>query len=302
MTVDDMNQAIQKGLTTGDHIQPLVILWSIAIITILPITYWRKVFSISVGYGAAIAAISLVLMRTFDVPVVSKPSDYLASPSKLLVLATLLYGIRLAAFLVLRQGTVHGINKQSDIAEGMSRIKSNLLAVGVSFLYACFLLPVLYALRADDAWYGDKRVYVQSTECVGLIMCYLGLLLETVADHQKYMVKHRFGVAYDGTKFVGPTGGLYRICRHPNYLGEVLFWMGIYVTSTFSFGTNMIGWVFSTIGLWSIVSIMLGSTERLERKHKEKYGNQEKFQAWHNHVKAPLFPFVERNLMIWGIK
>lgn len=305
MTFVDIDQAIKDGLrtSTGNHgLQPLLILWAIAIMTVIPITYWRKVFSISVGYGAAIATMSLVLMRTFDVPLLSSPIQYRLSPSVLLVLATLLYGVRLAAFLILRQGTVYGINKQSDIAEQMSRIKSNLLAVSVSLLYACLLLPVLCTLQAHHKRNDDHGICIRFMEYVGLTMCYLGLLMETVADHQKYMVKRRFGAAYDGTEFVGPTGGMYRICRHPNYLGEVLFWMGIYVTSTFSLGTNVIAWVFSTLGLWSIVSIMLGSTVRLERKHNEKYGNQEKFQAWHNHVKTPLFPFVERNLIIWGIK
>jgi len=298
----EMNHGIRDSLKTRHDIQPVLTLWAIAILTVIPITYWRKVFSISVGYGAAIATMSLVLITTFEVPIISSPSHYMESPSKLLVLATLLYGIRLGAFLLLRQGTVRGIHKQSDNTEGMSRIKSNLLATFVSFLYACFLLPVLYVLRADHTWNDSERMYIRFTEYVGLMMCYFGLLLETVADHQKYMVKRHFGAAYDETKFVGPTGGTYRICRHPNYLGEVLFWMGVYVTSIFSFGTNTTAWVFSTIGLWCIVSIMLGSTVRLEQKHQEKYGNQEKFQAWHKHVKAPLFPFVARKLIMWGMK
>lgn len=302
MTLVEVDTGIRDGITAGLHIQPLLILWAIAIITILPLSYVRKVFSISVGYGAAITTMSLVLMRTFQIPIISSPSFYLASPSKLLVLATLLYGVRLTIYLVLRQCTVVGIHKQSDMAEGMSRVKSNFLAVAVAFLYACFQLPVLYALRENYAWYGDKRFHIRLVESVGLIMCYLGLLLETVADHQKYLVKRRFDAAYDETKFVGPTGGVYSLCRHPNYFGEVLVWIGIYITSAYSLGTNTIAWVFSTIGLWSIVSIMLGSTVKLEQKHQEKYGNQEKFQAWHNRVRAPLIPFVEKNLTIWGIK
>jgi steroid 5-alpha reductase family enzyme len=302
MTLVEFDTVIRDGIATGVHIKPLLILWAIAIITILPLTYLRKVFSISVGYGAAITTMSLVLMWTFQVPIISSPSLYLASPSKLLVLATLLYGVRLTTFLVLRQCTVLGIHKQSDMAEGMSRVKSNFLAVTVAFLYACFELPVLYALREDYAWSGDKRIHIRLVEYVGLIMCYLGLLLETVADHQKYLVKRRFGAAYDETKFVGPTGGVYSLCRHPNYFGEVLVWIGIYITSAYSLGTNIIAWVCSTIGLWSIVSIMLGSTVKLEQKHQEKYGKQEKFQAWRNHVRAPLIPFVEKNLTIWGIK
>lgn len=45
-------------------------------------------------------------------------------------------------------------------------------------------------------------------------LCGAGGLLEAVADHQKQAVKNK-----DANKFA--SSGVFRICRHPAYLGEV---------------------------------------------------------------------------------
>ena len=136
----------------------------------------------------------------------------------------------------------------------------------------------------------------------GLATTYLGIVIEAVADQQKYNTKKKAMVAYGDPKFIGPTGGLYSITRHPNYTGELLFWLGLFVCGAVCFEGNVIAWTFSTFGLWSIVSIMLGSTKRLERKQEDMYGKQKKFQDWREQVRWPLIPFVERELTIPGAK
>lgn len=290
---------IQQALVTGKHVQPLLVLWGMSVTTVIPTTFWKKLFTISVGYGCATATMSLVLMWAFDVPIIPQISD-LGSTSHLLVFAALLYGVRLTSFFLLREATVKAINKQGDTVEKFSRGWTILLAIFVSFLYACFVLPILYALRTNDQ--SQDSAHCQFLQILGVGVCYVGLILESVADYQKYSVKRRFGAAYDETRFVGPTGGTYAVTRHPNYLGEILFWIGIYMASATSFGDDFFAWIFSTLGLWSIVSIMLASTKRLEAKHQDKYGDQEKFQEWHARVKAPLIPFVETNFTLPGVK
>ena len=63
-------------------------------------------------------------------------------------------------------------------------------------------------------------------------------------------------------------------------------------------GRNAVAWTFSTLGLWGILSIMLGSTKRLEKKQEDMYGKQEKYEKWKQNVRWPLIPFVERELTI----
>jgi len=59
---------------------------------------------------------------------------------------------------------------------------------------------------------------------VGFSVAFAGLVLETVADEQLYQWRLRGrGDCIDQ--------GLWRYSRHPNYLGEAIFWIGVYVMS-----------------------------------------------------------------------
>ena len=292
-------KSMQTALVEGDGIRPLAALTVVAIATVVPLTLVRKVWSISVGYGASIATQSIVLILAFQVPLVPTfGTDSARSTSQLLVLASLLYGIRLVSFLLLRTFSVKSMEEQGARAERMSRTKATILGFVVSVLYACMVLPVVYALRADGARSAERQVL----QLCGRVLSYLGLVIEAVADQQKYNAKKKARVAYGDPKFIGPTGGLYSITRHPNYTGECMFWTGLFACGAVCFEGSVIAWTFSSFGLWSIVSIMLGSTKRLEKKQEDMYGKQKKFQDWRKQVRWPLIPFVERELKIPGAK
>lgn len=58
---------------------------------------------------------------------------------------------------------------------------------------------------------------------LGVILAFLGLALEAIADSQRasFLTKKN-----NKNKLM--TKGLWRFSRHPNYLGEIVFWWGIY--------------------------------------------------------------------------
>ena len=139
------------------------------------------------------------------------------------------------------------------------------------------MTPNLYALRCNKA------------SVVGVVVAAAGALLEAIADGQKFVVKQKYG---NSNIFCGPTGGVYRICRHPNYLGEVVFWLGMYVSGVGAFGKSIAAWVCSSLGLYGICGIMKNATARLDGKQADKYKGQEAYDLWCEQVKAPLVPFV----------
>ena len=94
-------------------------------------------------------------------------------------------------------------------------------------------------------------------------------------------------------KCVGPTSLVHRIFRHPNYLGEVLFWMELLVGGAPSFGQSIPAWPCSILGVAGIVFIMTKATSGLETRQAEKYGGQDKYEAYKSQVKWPLLPFVK---------
>jgi steroid 5-alpha reductase family enzyme len=72
-----------------------------------------------------------------------------------------------------------------------------------------------------------------------IIISLLGILIEGIADQQKFNFKHK-----------NPHGlcqiGLWRYARHPNYLGEILMWWGVFLLSLSSVNT-----------IWGIISPIL---------------------------------------------
>ena len=126
--------------------------------------------------------------------------------------------------------------------------------------------------------------------------------MEAIADYHKFYVKQqqtkKEGGDNDVSKgdekpeFVGPTGGVYSLTRHPNYTGEVLFWFGQLVGGCPFLGKSIIGWGCSLLGFYGIFSIMTMATKRLDQRQQESYGGQSKYDEWRKSTKAPIFPFI----------
>mmetsp|Transcript_8974 Transcript_8974/g.13263 ORF Transcript_8974/g.13263 Transcript_8974/m.13263 type:complete len:152 (+) Transcript_8974:1-456(+) len=146
--------------------------------------------------------------------------------------------------------------------------------------------PLMYALRAVGADGFGTGIITK----VGIGLAWFGAIVEALADGQKFMVKRS---AKDEETFTGPTGGTYLLCRHPNYLGEVLFWLGLFVAGAPTFGMNAIPWLCGGLGFYGILGIMRNATQRLDDKQKEKYGGQKEYDNYREEVGSPIWPFID---------
>ncbi len=110
-----------------------------------------------------------------------------------------------------------------------------------------------------------------------------GILFESTADMQKSIAK-----AQNPNRFC--DSGLYRIVRCPNYLGEIIFWTGVFVTGITAYN-GVLQWIAAITGYVCIVYIMFGGARRLEIRQNRNYGTDEEYQAY---VKTTpiLIPFV----------
>jgi steroid 5-alpha reductase family enzyme len=243
-------------------------LWAIASAVVIPCTLYRQAFSFSVGYGFSVMAMAIVLGKLFGF-----------SP---LVMASGFYGARLGSYLLLRYVISEEKAKQAKSFDKTPRLQRIPFAASVALFYAFLMTPVLYALRFT----GAENVALQA----GTIIAWVGASLEAIADTQKLVVKQS-KTSKEGT-FAGPTRGVYGLTRHPNYTGEVIFWLGLLVSGLPTFGKSIVGWVCSLLGFYGIYGIMAMATKRLDEKQLEKYGGQEKYDAWRKSVKAPIFPFL----------
>jgi len=263
-------------------------LWAVATAVVAPLTLYRQGWSFSVGYGFSVMAMGIAILNTFQTAPLSGAPLYL-------VTAVIFYGARLGLFLLLRNLTVKSKKEQMKKIDTTPRLQRLPMAASVALFYSFLTTPVLYAARAagrsTPTALAQQQPYLQNISMAGATIAWFGALLEALADGQKFISK----VGWDQKSFVGPTGGVFRICRHPNYLGELIFWFGVLVGGAPSFGVksvaSIIPWVCSSFGLFGIYGIMTGATKRLDAKQKENYGGQGKYDTWRQSVTSAIFPF-----------
>ena len=87
------------------------------------------------------------------------------------------------------------------------------------------------------------------------------------------------------------TKNLYKMCRCPNYFGEIVFWTGVFISGVQTF--NGAGqWIMASVGYICIVYIMFNSAQRLERRQEKRYGAIPEYRQYADHtpILIPLLP------------
>ena len=215
--------------------------------------------------------------------------------TSLLLLLSMFYGLRLAVFIYVRWISVPNMPDQAKGAEKINSIPKILaLDAVVPALYVCMVAPLLWLVRSGPIIIGVSRAVSETRLWFGFSMASVGFIIETIADQHKYLAKRWRKSSYGETRFVGPTGGLYRLCRHPNFLGDILFWTGLYSNTLdmHLLRNDTILWICATLGWITILNIMYGSANRLDKKHQKKYQGQPEFDKWQKEVKASLVPLL----------
>jgi len=241
--------------------------------------FYKFVYFLSIGYGFAVAGGGLAIFVMY----LLNPS---ATPIWLVLIQMVLfiaYGVRLSGFLLVRE--LKNISfKKTDVAKD-TLAKNNekkmpvfVLAtiwVSVSVLYVAQVSPMLFR-------YTNASVDV-IVPMIGVVISVAGLILESIADSQK-----------SAQKKVRPdmvaTQGLYKLVRCPNYLGEIIFWTGIFVSGVTSYAT--VGqWITAVLAYICIVFIMFNGAQRLEKRQMARYGENAEYNTYAN--KTPIIiPFL----------
>ena len=239
------------------------------LVTSIGFRYYIHFFS--VGYGFAIAALA-VAMGVLFLPV-------LTLPTILMCLLLLGYGLRLGGYLLYRENKTPAYNQRvsGDIKDGNTVPFGVKFAIWVScaILYLLMTCPVYFRLRL-----GASSMDV--TAIVGLVLMVAGIVMEALADKQKSDAKKR-----NPGRFVDT--GLYRLVRCPNYLGELLLWVGVFVSGI----GYMSGWQWipAISGLILIFFVMFSGARRLELRQNASYSNDPEYQRYVRTVPI-IIPFV----------
>ena len=124
---------------------------------------------------------------------------------------------------------------------------------------------------------------------IGFVISVFALILESIADKQKSAQKKE-------RPDMVATKGLYKMCRCPNYLGEILFWTGVFVSGITAYLT--VGqWIVAIFAYIAIVFIMFNGAQRLEKRQMARYGDNEEYNTYANKtpIIIPLLPIYHLN-------
>lgn len=86
------------------------------------------------------------------------------------------------------------------------------------------LLPTLVMVLSNRTPVPPKPPTLQ--QYIGWSLWLIGFITEVVADYQKTVFRNN--PANQG-RFI--STGLWSLCRHPNYLGEIVLWFGLYLSA-----------------------------------------------------------------------
>ena len=237
------------------------------------IGFKRFVWFMSVGYGLSAAGIGLAL---FVLTLVKGESSaiYLIECVLLMV-----YGVRLGGFLLARELKNKSYQKKMDEL-GMNTktpiFVSAFMWLFCGFLYICQTAPACYRLINGFASKPNAWAYV------GALVSVLGIVLEASSDKQKSAQKAK-------NPGMPAMEGLFRLCRCPNYFGEILFWTGVFLSGIGA--VQGAQWIIAVTGYIAIVFIMFSGAKRLEKRHIKNYGAKPEYNAYAD--KTPIIiPFL----------
>lgn len=233
--------------------------------------FYMYIYFFSLGYGFSIAAIGAVFLVLFRGSV--------TAGTALQCLLFMVYGIRLGGYLLIRELKSPAYKKV--LSPEMKRSREMSIGPKIAIWVSCALLytletsPVFFRLLNGD---GTDAFVI-----AGLLVMACGLALESAADLQKTAAKKK-----DPCRFVDT--GLYRIVRCPNYLGEMIFWLGVLISGIGSLH-GPLQWAVAVSGFAGIVYIMFGGARRLEIRQDRNYGEDPEYQKYVRTVPI-LLPFV----------
>jgi steroid 5-alpha reductase family enzyme len=179
-----------------------------------------------------------------------------------------LWALRLGTYLFIRISRIKKDPRFDDKRDDFVKFLMFWLLQGTTVFVV--LLPSIFL-------WGQTNTISNWLTILGIVVFSLGLIIEAIADIQKS--------AFYKTK---PTSwidvGIWRISRHPNYLGEILIWVGVYLFVAPSLpqalqATALVGPLFITSLLLFVSGIPL-----LEKSSDKKWGSDKSYAEYKKQV------------------
>ena len=253
-------------------------MWVLLIVALAlcAVGFYRFVWFMSVGYGLAIGGIGIAILAF----ALANGQD--SAPVILASALMVVYGGRLSGYLLVRElknATYRKTLAQADTTGSEKPVPffvKIVMWLMMGALYVMQTSPVFYRAANGAAREGLICAWIG----VAVMLC--GVTMEAAADKQK-------GAQKKERPDMVAMKGLYKMCRCPNYFGEILFWTGVFVTGIPVL--QGLQWLVASLGYVLIVYIMFSGAKRLEKRQRKSYGNRQEYRDYADSTPI-LIPFL----------
>jgi len=185
---------------------------------------------------------------------------------RLLLIMILVWAFRLGSFLLMR---VWKKGKDARFDEMRERFVTFLrfwLAQGLS---------VFVIMLAALSGFAQHHTQVTFASWLGVVIFAVGLIIEAVADQQKFRFSRN-----PKNKGSWIDQGVWRVSRHPNYLGEIMVWIGLYFTVLSSLVGVTVLWALLSPLYIIVLLLFVSGVPILEKSAQAKWGSDPAFKKY----------------------
>lgn len=237
------------------------LLWTLALSLIVQAVFFAFAATLKtdkvtdLSYGLTFVLMAAALLST---------AAAAGTPAYVLALMVIAWGLRLAGYLLYRIIHMKRDARFDGIREKFWSFFKFWLFQGLAVWV--IMLPV-------TLWFSDPTPWTH-WKTAGVAVWLIGLVIEAVADQQKFQFKR---TAAGRSRWTDT--GLWRFSRHPNYFGELLCWWGVFLFTARDLGAW--AWL-GLLGPIAITVILIWGTgiPTLEASARKKWGADPEYQAY----------------------
>ncbi len=245
-----------------------VLIYSLAIIFFIQVLFFifAALFKTDkvtdLAYGLTFVILSWILLIT---------NNIFNLVNILLTLMITLWGIRLAGYLFYRILKIKKDNRFDGIRENFWKFAA--FWIIQTIIIFAIMLPVIFVLN------NNSNSTLSFISIIGFFIWGIGFLVESIADQQKFSFKNN---PKNKNKWIDT--GLWHNSRHPNYFGEILCWIGVFIYSLPLLNyLNNFTWISMISPLSIIITLLFFSgIPLLEKRADIEFGKNKKYLKYKN--------------------
>ena len=216
----------------------------------------EKFYDIS-GSITYISVVSYCFFNNYD-------SENLNIGNVIISIIIIVWALRLGSFLFIRIKKAGEDIRFREIKKSPTRffMTWTLQGMWVSLCSACALAGIAKGIIINNYFY------------CGLAIFLIGFIIEIVADTQKTKFRSN---PKNKDKFI--NSGLWKFSRHPNYMGEILLWLGISIISLSSLEGLELATLISPFFTYLLL-VYVSGIRILEYSGDKKWGHLESYKIY----------------------